>query len=347
MTTIGVGTVKGAFLLRSDDRSEWALEGPHFKGWSVTTFGRAPSGEHLLATGSNWFGAAIQRSRDLDTWEQVVAGPAWPQGGDRKLNNIWAIARVGDVLFAAVDEAGLFRSEDAGTSWQPVDGFNEHPTRPGWRPGFGGLAAHRFLSDPEDPHRMWLAVSAVGVFRSEDGGETWALRNDGVDKTAPSDDYDEIGYCVHCIVADPEDADTIWRQDHSGVYRTRDGGDRWERIEQGLPARFGFPMVRDDASGALFVVPLESDEHRMPVDGAFRVYRSTDRGDSWHVSGAGQPEDRFYAEVLRDAAATDGDGGVYLGSTAGTVHLTTDGGDHWATLPDVLPRILSVAVLES
>lgn len=346
MTTIGVGTVKGAFLFRSVDRKSWDLEGPLFKGWAVTSFGRTPSGDHLLAVGSNWFGAAIHRSSDLASFEQIVDGPAWTEGGDRKLNNIWTITRVGDALWAAVDEAGLFRSDDDGGTWHPVEAFNEHPTRPGWQPGFGGLAAHRILTDPQTPDRMWLAVSAVGVFRSEDGGASWTPKNAGVTKVAPNDDHEEIGFCVHCIVADPEDANTIWRQDHSGVYRTTDGGDLWERIEEGLPARFGFPIVRDAASGSLFVVPLESDEHRMPVGGEFRVYRSTDRGDSWQVSGVGHPDEPTYAGVLRGAAATDGKGGVFLGTTSGSVHMTIDSGDHWVTLSEVLPRILTVSVLE-
>ncbi|HSM02099.1 MAG TPA: exo-alpha-sialidase [Acidimicrobiia bacterium] len=345
MTTIGIGTVKGAFFLRGNG-SRWDLSGPQFKGWAVTTFGRSPSGDHLLATGSNWFGAAIHRSADLGEWEQIVDGPAWPEGGDRKLNNVWTIATSGDTTYAAVDQAGLFRSDDDGASWRPVPGFNEHATRPGWQPGFGGLAAHRLLFDPNDAERMWLGVSAVGVFRTEDGGDSWQLANKGVTKPAPDPDDEEIGYCVHCLVADPDDPDTIWRQEHTGVYRTHDGGDSWQRIEEGLPARFGFPIARDGASGALFVVPLESDEHRMPLGGEFRVYRSTDRGDSWHVSGEGHPEEPVYAGVLRDAIATDGAGGVYVGTTAGTVHLTGDGGDTWTALPEVLPRILSVGVLE-
>lgn len=345
MTTIGIGTVKGAFFLRGSGET-WDVEGPTFTGWAVTTFGRAPSGDHLLATGSNWFGAAIHRSSDLDAWEQIVDGPGWPEGGGRSLNNVWTIVTAGDVAFAAVDEAGLFRSDDDGASWHPVEAFNEHATRPGWQPGFGGLAAHRLLVDPNDAGRMWLGVSAVGVFRTEDGGTSWQLVNRGVTKPGPDGDETEIGYCVHCLVADPEDPQTMWRQEHTGVYRTADGGDTWERIEEGLPARFGFPIGRDAASGSLFVVPLQSDEHRIPVGGLLRVYRSTDRGESWHVSGEGHPEHPVYAGVLRDAMATDGAGGVFVGTTAGTVHMTGDGGDHWTMLPDVLPRILSVAVLD-
>jgi len=346
MTTIGVGTEKGAFFLRSKPNS-WDVDGPAHPGWRVTTFGRSPSGRCFLGTGSNWFGAAIHRSDDLASWEQVVDGPGWPDGGDRTLNNVWTITSVGAALYAGVDDAGLFRSDDDGASWRGVPGFNEHETRTAWVAGAGGLAAHRILSDPADPARMWVAVSAVGVFRSEDGGASWVPRNAGVERAAPDDDHPEIGYCVHRIVADPGDADLIWRQDHKGVYRTHDGGDLWERIEEGLPAGFGFPIVRDTESGALFVLPQESDEHRMPVGGEFRVYRSTDGGDSWHPSGTGQPEGRMYAGVLRDAMDTDGTGGVYVGSTAGTFHYTGDAGDSWATLPVVFPRIGSVVVLDA
>jgi hypothetical protein len=343
--TIGIGTEKGAFFLRRAGDG-WQVDGPVLKGWRVTTFGRAPSGDHLLATGSNWFGAAIHRSADLATWEQIVDGPSWPEGSDRKLNHIWTITGAGATRYAGIDDAGLFRSDDDGSSWQPVDGFNEHSTRGTWFPGFGGLAAHSLLVDPTDPARMWLGVSAVGVFRTEDGGATWALRNAGVEPTVPDDDHPEVGYCVHRIVGDPDDPETLWRQDHKGVYRSGDGADSWQRIEEGLPAGFGFAMARDARTGALFVVPLESDERRMPVGGEFRVFRSGDRGESWGVSGDGHPEAAVYAGVLRDAMDTDGAGGVFVGSTAGTIHISTDSGDSWAMLPEILPRILSVRVLD-
>lgn len=347
MVTIGVGTEKGAFFLRSDG-SHWDVEGPVLAGWRVTTFRRSPSGTYLFGASSDWFGASIHRSADLASWNQVVDGPAWPEGGDRKLKNVWTITPVGVSLYAGVDDAGLFRSEDDGVTWQGVDGLNEHETRAEWVPGAGGLAAHRVLSDPADPARMWVAISAVGVFRTDDGGATWVPRNEGVERTLQGADGNlEIGFCVHRIVADPDDADLIWRQEHRGVFRTVDGGDRWERIEHGLPAGFGFPIVHDPASGALFVVPQESDQHRMPVNGEFRVYRSTDGGDSWHPSGTGQPEARMYAGVLRDAMDVDGAGGVYVGTTGGTVHVSRDGGDSWTTLAQVFPRIDSVVVLDA
>jgi hypothetical protein len=346
MTTVGIGTEKGAFFLRGSG-ADWELDGPVLPGWRVTTFGRTPSGHHLAATGSNWFGAAIHRSRDLTTWDQIVFGPAWPEGGDRKLNHVWTIATVGDTLYAGVDDAGLFRSSDDGESWEPIDGFNEHATRPKWFPGFGGLAAHCLVTDPTDPGRMWLGVSAVGVFRTEDAGETWTLHNQGVVPTAPDDDAADIGFCVHRIVGDPGEPTTLWRQDHKGVYRSVDGADTWQRIEEGLPSGFGFAMARDDASGALFVAPLTSDEHRFPVDGQFAVYRSLDRGDTWHVTGDRPFADPLYAGVLRDAMDTDDEHGVYVGTTAGTVHVSPDAGETWTTIPAVLPRVHSVRVLES
>ncbi len=346
MTSIGIGTLKGAWFARNDG-SGWELDGPHLKGWQIGTFAKAPGGDHLLTTSSSWYGAAVHRSPDMGEWTQVVDGPSYGENGDRKLEAIWTIHRSGDSLFAGVAEAGLFRSDDDATTWHPVESFNEHETRPGWEPGFGGLAAHRILQDPQNLERMWVGVSAVGVFYSDDGGESWKLRNEGVHRPGPgNEEYPGIGYCIHCIVADPADADTIWRQDHTGVYRTTDGAQTWHRIENGLPAGFGFPIVRDAASGALFVIPLESDQYRLPVDGKFRVYRSTDGGDSWHESGTGMPDVPTYTGVLRDAMDTDGDGGVFFGTTGGDVWATQDGGDHWEKLPGMFPRINTVKVIE-
>jgi photosystem II stability/assembly factor-like uncharacterized protein len=344
--TLAVGTVKGAFLYRSDDRRSWELAGPQHKGWEVTAFGRTPGGDYLLATGSSWYGAAVHRSHDLVEWEQVLAGPAYPEASGHKLSRIWSFTTHGDTIFAGVDDAGLFRSDDNGTSWEPVTGLNDHPTREAWQPGFGGLAAHRILVDPTDPDRLWCAISAVGVFRSDDGGETWAAKNDGVPVTSPSIDYPDIGFCVHGIALDPERPDLMWRQDHQGVFRSSDGGDRWERIEAGLPSYFGFPMIRDHHSGHLFVIPLESDEYRMPVNARLRVFRSTNSGDSWSPTGPGIPDEPTYITVLRGAMIADqlDPGGVYLGTTAGKVHYSRDLGTEWHTLPGTLPRVSTVAV---
>ena len=316
------------------------MEGPFFKGWQVNTFGRAPDGAYLLSTGSTWYGAALHRSHDLAEWSQVVDGPAYDESADRSLEQIWTLTSAGDTLLAGVAQAGLFASSDSGATWHDVPGFNEHPTRPGWQPGLGGLAAHRILVDPANSARMWVGVSAVGVFATEDGGDTWELRNEGVPQVAPSDDYPEIGYCVHCLAHDPTDPNTIWRQDHAGVFRSTDAARTWHRIESGLPAGFGFPIGRDGATGRLFVVPLESDEFRLPIGGEFAIYASDDGGDSW--SCAGDWSRSGYDGVLRDAMAVDGERGVYVGSTAGRVAYSSDAGDSWRELTETFPRITTV-----
>ncbi len=195
---------------------------------------------------------------------------------------------------------------------------------------------------------MWVAVSAVGVFATEDDGASWELRNRGVVAAAPSAGAD-IGYCVHSLVADPAGADTIWRQDHRGVYRTTNAGRDWQRIEEGIPGTgFGFPIARDPATGSLYVIPLESDEYRMPVGGRLQVYRSTDNGDSWHPCRAGLPDYSSYTIVLRDAMDVDGHtpGGIYFGTTSGDVWISIDAGETWRRLPGTFPRITTVKVLD-
>jgi photosystem II stability/assembly factor-like uncharacterized protein len=346
MITVAVGTEKGAFFLQSrDDRRTWSLAEPAFRGWRVTAFEQSPGGDYLLTTGSNWFGAAVHRSPDLTTWEQIVDGPAWPESTERKLTQIWTMTTHGDTVFAGVDEAGLFRSDDDATTWQPVNGLNEHTSRPGWGPGLGGLCAHHVLVDPLDPARMWVGISAVGVFRTDDGGRTWHPKNNSVEQAAANEDWDDVGWCVHGITLDPAGPDLLWRQEHTGVFRSADGGETWERIEDGLPASFGFPIVRDHRSGSVFVVPLESDEFRLPVDGKLRVYQSRNGGASWEVAGSGLPDDTF-SGVLRGAMTADqlDPAGVYVGTTGGAVYATRDLGDTWQRLPGTFPRISSVRV---
>lgn len=359
-----IGTEKGAFVARSRaERRDWQIEGPLFKGWKVTASGRSPSGRYLLATASQVYGAALHAGFDLKTWRQIEAGPSYPpvesassepaadptdewvaQARVRKLNQIWTLHCGERRHYAGVDVAGLFTSDDDGETWQPVDGLNDHPTRSSWFPGAGGLCAHAVLVDPRRPDTIWCAMSAVGVWRSDDGGKTWAGKNEGVRCVAPNPQHPEIGYCVHGLAQDPQDARTIFRQDHSGMYRTRNGGDTWERIENGLPSWFGFPIAIDPHTRALFAFPMESDEYRLPVGGRFRVYRSRDEGDSWHEVGAGLPDAPVYAGVLRGAMAVDGLDpiGVYVGSTSGDVFASADGGESWQALPCRLPRVLSV-----
>ena len=340
-----VGTVKGAFLLRSDgERRRWEVEGPILKGWEASTSARDPCGRWFLGIASGVYGTAIHTSDDLVRWRQIEGGPALPAGGPGKLQRIWRIHAQGPTYWCGVADAALFRSDDRGESWRPVEGLNAHPTRDRWQPGAGGLCAHAILVDPRDPRRIWGGISAVGVFRAEDDGRSWRAANDGVPVILEDPTTSEVGYCVHALVADPDDANAIWQQNHLGMFRTTDGGDRWEPIEQGLPSRFGFPLVLDPRTRALFAVPLESDEYRLTVGGRLGVYRSLDRGASWHRLEKGLPPSDTYTAVLRDAMAVDGldPCGVYVGTTSGTVHVSPDRGETWTTLPATLPRILSV-----
>lgn len=344
MKRVAVGTEKGAYLLR-EAGDGWSVDGPMFPGWKVTAFGSAPDGTHLAAVGSNWFGVGIHRSKDLVDWEQIADPPSWPAESERNMEQIWTFHTSGDRIWAGVAQAGLFTSDDGGVAWAPVTGLNEHRTRGDWQPGFGGLCAHRVKVDGQS---QWIAISAVGVFRSDDGGTTWEPKNDGVDPAGVPEDAErpEVGYCVHCIAHDPADARRIWRQDHTGVYRSSDGGDNWERIEGGLPANFGFVMWRDDSSGRLFTLPLEADVNRLPVEGRLQVYRSDDDGDSWTVAGTGWREAPQFTGVLRGAFDGDGEGTFCFGTTGGKLWLTRDNGDSWQELDPAFPRIGALAIIE-
>lgn len=366
-----VGTAKGAVLLRSEgDRRGWERSPLLHKGWLVTAATRDARGRTYVGVTHDVWGAVILVSDDLESWEQLEAAPRYepsqrghpehlrivgamdPLGrfkdGARHVDQIWKLHAVGDVVYAGVSEAGLFRSDDNGKSWQGVPGLNDHPGREDWGPGFGGLCAHSVLADRRNPDRIWVGISAAGVFRSDDGGRSFAAKNGGVSRSE--------AFCVHSLAHDPDDADVIYRQDHRGVYRSRDAGDTWQVIETGLPLAelgdghhcvFGFPVALDPRSGALFVIPLEGDSFRFARDGRLAVYRSLDGGDHWERCSEGLPED-CYANVLRGSLALDhlDPCGVYFGSTSGCVYGSADGGDTWSELIDGLPKILCVEAFE-
>lgn len=347
-----IGTEKGAFLATSDaQRERWDVSGPFLGGWEVTTMlpTDGPDGLRIIAgTTSYVYGATIRQSDDRgETWTEHPASPRYDAEDTASVKRIWQIAKAhpshGKRLYAGVADAGLFRSDDDGSTWTEVEGLNKHPTRAGWFPGAGGLCLHTILQHPTDPDRMWVGISAVGVFRTDDGGATWQVKTEGLPEVATGQEWPEIGRCVHRIVLDPADPDTLYMQFHGGVFRSTDAADSWQAIESGLPANFGFPIVATK-NGDLFVVPLDSDERRYMVDGKLRVYRSRDKGESWQDASAGLPPQPEFTGILRDAMTTDGmeQEGVYFGTSMGQVYASPDGGDRWVPVPGQFPRISSV-----
>ena len=315
-----VGTAKGGFWVTSANRRDWEVTGPFLKGWKVTAGLRLSNGRFVAAVGSDVYGPAVHMYNNyVHNGRSPGTVGGQPHSGDG--------------------------SHASGGSWDPVTGLNEHATRGAWTPGAGGLCCHALLFSRDNPERMWCGISAVGVFRTDDGGTTWMPKNRGVYWTHEDEEFKEIGYCVHALAQDPDDPGVIYRQDHSGMYRSRDGAERWERNEKGLDTAFGFPIVLDRASRFLFAVPQESDQYRVPVGGALQVMRSTDGGDSWHSASSGLPAQNAFGTVLRGAMAVDDlePGGVYMGTTSGTLHVSDDLGESWTNLPVVLPRILHVS----
>jgi hypothetical protein len=316
-----------------------------FPGWKVTAFGIAGDGAHLAAVGSNWFGIGIHRSKDFTKWADTEVPPTWPEGSSRKMEQVWVFHDDGERLWAGVADAGLFVSEDDASTWAPVEGLNEHPTRPDWFPGAGGLCAHRIVTGAD---RIWVAISSVGCFRSDDAGVTWEPKNDGIPAVDTADDAKrpEVGYCIHGLAHDESEPKRMWRQDHAGMFRSFDGGDTWVRIEEGLPAGFGFVIWRHQGTGRLFTVPLHSSASRVPVDGRLRVYASDDDGDSWQVAGTGWSGSPQFTGVLRGAFDGDDGGAFCFGTTGGKIWLTGDIGETWMELEPSFPRIAAIRVLE-
>jgi photosystem II stability/assembly factor-like uncharacterized protein len=347
-----VGTEKGAFLLSSDEnRKKWEIEGPILAGWKVFHLQLDQRREVKLyaSVNSYVYGPAIYVSKDLGkNWQQIENGPRYAEDAPGKLNNIWCVEpgreNEPEVLYAGVADAGLFISRDGGQNWTELKDIAHHRTRSEWMPGNGGLCCHAILVDPYNKNRMWVAISAVGVFRSDDGGKSFAIKNDGLEIAIEAKTYKNIGSCVHRLVMDPRNPNRLFQQNHRGVFRSTNGGDSWERIENGLPSNFGFPIAINPTNpDTLFIIPLQSDEYRVPNHGELAVYRSTNGGDSWRPLKNGLPS-HCYAGVLRQSMATDTmpDCGIYFGTSGGQIYYSRNNGENWQLMPGLFPRISSI-----
>jgi len=360
-----VGTRKGAFVLTADGKRErWDVRGPYFGGWELYHLKGSPvNPDRIYASQSgDWFGQQIQRSDDGgETWEPVgnkftFAGEPGTHQWYDGTPHPWEFARVwhlepsltdADTVYAGVEDAALFRSTDGGQTWQELAGLRGHGSGPSWQPGAGGLCLHTIVLDPNHGERMFIAISAAGVFRSDDGGTSWRPMNRGLRSNMIPDPDAEVGHCVHRIAMHGSRPHVLFMQKHWDVMRSDDGGESWQEISGNLPSDFGFPIeVHAHEPDTVYVVPIKSDSEHYPPEGKLRVYRSRSGGYEWEALTQGLPQRDCYVNVLRDAMAIDSldSCGVYLGTTGGQVYLSADAGDHWAPIVRDLPAVLSVEV---
>jgi photosystem II stability/assembly factor-like uncharacterized protein len=358
-----VGTRKGAFILTSDERrKDWTVDGPHFAGWEIYHFTGTPADPKRLyaSQSSGWFGQVMQRSDDAGkTWETVgndfvyegVPGThKWYDGSQHpwEFKRVWHLEPSlsdPDSLYAGVEDAALFHSRDGGRTWQELAGLRSVKGDL-WQPGAGGMCLHTIVLSPDDPKRMYVAISAAGAFRTDDGGTTWQPVNRGLrsDFELP-DATAEVGHCVHSITMHPSRPNVLFMQKHWDVMRTDDAGESWYEISGNLPSDFGFPIaVHAHEPETIYVVPITSDSHHFPPDGKLRVYRSRTGGNEWEALTNGLPQSNCYVNVLRNALAVDSlpSCGIYFGTTGGQVYGSADSGDSWTPIVHDLPPVLSV-----
>jgi serine/threonine protein kinase len=355
-----VGTTKGAFILRSNpQRTRWDVGGPYFHGHNVYAMaydGRG--GQHRIWTSTqSYWGTFIRSSDDFGkSWTNPQQAPIrFPPDTGISLKNIWQIA-LGpadepNVLYCGVEPAALFETRDSGETWSLVRGLFDHPHRSRWVPGNGGLALHTIVLDPAAKQRMYVAISAGGVYRTDDGGNTWAAQNRGVRVVFAPEKFPEFGQCVHKIALHPDRPERLFLQNHWGLYRSDNCAENWTDIANGVPSDFGFAMVMHPRNpDCVYIVPVESDEFRCACDGRLRVYRTRNGGASWEPLLRGLPQKGAYETVLRDAMTADSldPAGIYFGTRSGQLFGSRDEGRSWVKILDGLPSVVCVrsAVVE-
>jgi photosystem II stability/assembly factor-like uncharacterized protein len=360
-----VGTRKGAFVITSDAaRRDWKIDGPHFGGWEVMHVKGSPADPNRIFASqwTDWHGQVVQRSDDGGkTWEPVgnefaydgVPGThQWYDGTPHP----WEFKRVWhfepsphdpDVIFAGVEDAAIFRSTDGGRSWDELSALRTHTSGQSWMPGAGGMCLHTILIDPANPQRMYVAISAAGAFRTDDGGESWQVATRGLSSEFLPNPEATVGHCVHNLAMHPSRPDTVYMQKHWDVMRTDDAGEHWREISGNLPTDFGFPIgVHAHEPETIYVVPIKSDSEHYPPEGKLRVYRSRTGGNEWEALTRGLPQQDCFVNILRDAMSVDSldSCGIYFGTTGGQVYASPDGGDNWQAIAEHLPAVLSVEV---
>jgi photosystem II stability/assembly factor-like uncharacterized protein len=360
-----VGTRKGAFILTSDGKRErWDVSGPHFGGWEIYHLKGSPVDPNRIyaSQSSSWFGQTMQRSNDGGkTWETVgnkftydgVPGThQWYDGTPHpwEFKRVWHLEPSladPDTVYAGVEDAALFKSTDGGQTWAELSGLRGHGTGPKWAPGAGGMCLHTILIDPTNHSRIYVAISAAGAFRSDDGGATWNVITKGLYSKYLPDPTADVGHCVHRIAMHPSRPEVLFMQKHWDVMRSDNAGDSWQKISGNLPTDFGFVIdVHAHEPETVYIVPIKSDSEHYPMDGRLQVFRSRKGGNEWEPLTNGLPQRDCYVNVLRDAMAVDSldKCGVYFGTTGGQVYGSADAGDSWTPIVSHLPAVVSVEV---
>src|SRR5271165_4705166 len=360
-----VGTHKGGFVLTSDAKRErWDVQGPYFAGWEVYHMKGSPVDPNRIYASqtSSWFGQVIQRSNDGGkTWDAVgnkfaydgVPGThQWYDGTPHpwEFKRVWHLEpslTEPETVYAGIEDAALFRSADGGKSWTELSCLRGHGSGPHWQPGAGGMCLHTVILDPSDPRRIYIAISAAGAFRTDDGGQTWTPINRGLISPQMPDPNGEVGHCVHHIAMHPSRPGVLFMQKHWDVMRSDNAGDSWQEVSGNLPTDFGFVIdVHAHEPETIYVVPIKSDSEHYVHEGKLRVYRSRTGGNEWEALTKGLPQRDCYVNVLRDAMAVDSldPCGVYFGTTGGQVYASSDSGDRWTPIVRDLPAVLSVEV---